>query len=87
MSIMVSREDCVKTINKFIETKNIKDAVVLFEYLCDIKNPPNKEEAMKAICSNPTVLSVVLPQTIEELSIELKINKISDKNNTLITVY
>ena len=87
MSIMVSREDCVSAINKFIESKSIKDAVTLFKYLCDIKNVLDKTEEIKAVCDNPMLISMLLPQTIEQLSIELKINKVTDKNNNLITVY
>lgn len=84
---MVSREDCVSAINKFIETKSIKDVVTLFKYLCDIKNVLDKTEEIDAICNNPMLISMLLQQTIEELSIELKINKVTDRNNNLITVY
>ena len=49
MNIMVSKEDCIAAINKFIKSKSINDAVVLLEYLCDIKDLENKEEALKAL--------------------------------------
>ena len=87
MSIMVSREECVSAINKFIETKSIKDGVVLFKLLCDYKNVLDTKDEVEAICNSQMVLSMLLPQTIEQLSVDLKIKKITDRNNNLITVY
>ena len=84
---MVSREECVTAINKFIDSKDIKDVIVLYEYLCDIKNPPNREVGMKTFKSNPTLLSMFIPQLLAELESSLGINRIVNKNNTLIKVY
>lgn len=86
MSIMVNREDAVKAINKFIETKDMKDAATLFTYVCELKEC-NNQEAIKQTCNNPALISFLLPQTIELLMSILNINKITDKNNNLITVF
>lgn len=83
---MVSREQCVAAINDFIEKKELKKAVTLFEYLCELKNETHTEE-IQMVCSNPTLLSMLLPNILEELQKEFNINKITDRNNTLITVY
>lgn len=84
---MVDKETCVRDINKFIQSKNINDAVVLLEYLCEIKETPNKGEAINQLISNPMLLSVLLPQTIEELERHFNLVRLSDKNNNIISVY
>lgn len=83
---MVDKETCVKDINKFIATKSVKDAVVLLEYLCDIKDLPNKEAALNAL-SNPALISMFMPKILEELEIAFNLVRITDRNNTLILVY
>lgn len=83
---MVSREDGISAINKFIEKKDLKDAVTLFKYLCEIKGVSDKKE-VEDINKNPTLLAFLVPQIIDALTIELNLNKITDKNNILITVY
>ena len=86
MSIMVDKETCVEAINKFIATKSINDAAVLLEYLCEIKDLPNKEEALKTL-SNPVLISMFMPRILEELEIAFNLVRLTDKNNTLILVY
>ena len=82
---MVDRDACINTINKFIRNKQLDTAIVLLEYLCDIKNLPNKKEAIE-ILSNPALISMLIPRIIEELEIELHLTRL-EKNNTLILVY
>ena len=86
MNIMVSKEDCIATINKFIGSKSINDAVVLLEYLCDIKDLENKEEALNAL-SNPALISMLMPRILEELEIKFNLTRLTDINNNLILVY
>ena len=86
MNIIVSKEDCIAAINKFIKSKSINDAVVLLEYLCDIKDLENKEEALKAL-SNPALISMLIPRILEELEIEFNLTRLTDRNNNLILVF
>lgn len=86
MNIMVSKEDCIATINKFIKSKNINDAVVLLEYLCEIKDLPNKQEALNAL-NNPALISMFMPRILEELEIEFNLTRLADRNNNLILVF
>ena len=86
MSIMVDKETCVKDINKFIRSKSLNDAVILLEHLCDIKDLSNKQEAINTL-NNPALISMLIPQIIEQLEIELKLVRLTDKNNILILVY
>lgn len=86
MNIMVSKDDCVNAINKFIRSKSINDAVVLLEYLCDIKDLPNKQEALNAL-NNPALISMLMPRILEELEIEFNLTRLTDRNNNLILVF
>lgn len=86
MNIMVSKEDCIAAINKFIRSKNINDAVVLLEYLCEIKDLPNKQEALNAL-NNPALISMFMPRILEELEIEFNLTRLTDINNNLILVF
>lgn len=86
MSIMVSKEDCIDAINKFIWFRNMNDAVVLLEYLCDIKGLENKEEVLKVL-TNPALISMLMPKILEELEIELSLTRLTDRNNNLILVF
>ena len=83
---MVSREDCVTTINDFLKTKDLKTAVILFRYLCELKGEA-ENPLVDEICNMPPLLSELIRQTVEALQIELKINKITDRNNNLIFVF
>lgn len=83
---MVNREDCVKTINEFIKTKDLKNAATLFRYLCELKGEGGNY-LVEEICAMPPLLSGLMRQTLETLEIELKINRITDKNNNLILVF
>lgn len=83
---MVSKEDCIDTINKFIKSKSINDAVVLLEYLCDIKDLPNKQEALNVL-NNPALISMFMPRILQELEIEFNLVRVTDINNNLILVY
>ena len=86
MNIMVSKEDCVAAINKFIRSKSINDAVVLLEYLCDIKDLENREEAIKTL-NNPALISMFIPRILEKLEIEFNLTRLTDINNNLILVF
>ena len=44
-------------------------------------------ETIKAVIANPMVLSTIMPNVLIELEQALKINRITDKNNILITVF
>ena len=83
---MVNKEDCIVAINKFIRSKSINDAVVLLEYLCDIKDLPNKQEALDTL-NNPALISMFMPIILEKLEIELNLVRVTDKNSNLILVY
>jgi len=86
MSIMVDKETCVEAINKFIKSKSIKDAVVLLNYLCEIKDLPNKEEAINTL-NNPALISMLIPQMLDELERHFNLVRVTDKNNTVLLVY
>ena len=86
MSIMVDKETCVEAINKFIKSKSIKDAAVLLNYLCEIKDLPNKEEAINAL-NNPALISMFIPQILDELEKYFNLVRVADKNNTILLVY
>jgi len=86
MNIMVNKEDCIVAINKFIKSKSINDAVVLLEYLCDIKDLPNKQEVLDTL-NNPALISMFMPIILEELEIEFSLVRVTDKNSNLILVY
>ena len=83
---MVSKEDCINAINKFIKSNNLNDAVVLLEYLCDIKDLPNKQEALNMLI-NPALMSILIPRILEELEREFNLIRLTDKNNNLILVF
>lgn len=83
---MVDKDICTEGINRFLRTQNHIDALVLLDYLCDIKNLPNKEEAVKSL-DNPTLMTTFLPHIIEELIKEFNLIKVSDRYNTLILVF
>lgn len=87
MNIMVNREDCVKTIDEFIQKKNLKEALILVKYLSEIKGFEYKEDEVKTALSNPLLISAILEKTIFELEMSLSIHRISDKNNNLISVF
>ena len=86
MNIMADRETVVSSINKFISQQTLENAVTLLEYLCELKEV-NKDEAIKAVIANPVLLSMVMPNVLTELEIAFNIIRITDKNNTLITVF
>ena len=87
MSIMAEREEVVSTINKFIKNKDINTAITLFNFLCDIKNPHNREYLINAISNNHMIMMFITEPTIEELKNVLEINTVTDKNNNTITVF
>jgi len=87
MSIMVSKEDCKDAINNFIKTGDIKYAVTLLDYLCQVKEIIEKENTINSIANNPITLSMVLPQLLEELERHFSLIRVTDKNNNLILVY
>ena len=46
---MDNREKGVQLINLFIKKKSISNALELFQFLCEVKNPNNKEFAISKI--------------------------------------
>ena len=86
MNIMVSREEAIDSINKFLETKRIEDAVVLFKQLCDTEGLSD-HPGLVQMCDNPALLTMYIVPTIEKLMVTLNINKITDKHNNLIIVF
>ena len=84
---MVEREEVVSTINKFIKEKDLNTAITLFNFLCDIKNPSNKEFLMNTVINNSVILLHIITPTIEELKNVLEINTVTDRYNNTITVY
>ena len=87
MNIMVSKEECLSTINKFINCFDINDAILLLNYLCDIKESKYKEEILNTIGSNIVLLNSLIPNILEELERHFGLIRIIDKNNKLILVY
>lgn len=87
MSIMVDRDTVVDTINKFIVHRKIEDINTLFDYLCEVKQIPNKDESVKAVTGNPVIVSFIASKILEELEIHFNIYRVTDKNNQLISVF
>ena len=84
---MVSREDCITAINKFIKDSSLKNAITLIEYLCEVKQLDNPQEAIESITAVPTIIPIILNRVLIELETEFKLTRVTDKNNTLITVF
>ena len=87
MSIMVDRDTVVDAINKFIAYRQIEDIITLFDYLCEIKEISNRDQAVKAVAADPMIISVIANRTLEELETHFKICRVTDKNNQLISVF
>ena len=64
----------------------LKTAAVLFRYLYELKGEA-ENPLVDEICNMTPLLSGLIRQTVETLQIELKINKITDRNNNLIFVF
>ena len=84
---MVDRDTVVDTINKFIVHRKIEDINTLFDYLCEIKQIPNKDESVKAVTGNPVIVSFIASKILEELETHFNIYRVTDKNNQLISVF
>lgn len=84
---MVSREDAVSAINEFIRTNNLGIIGNFFEQLCEYKQVPNKKEEIQAVISSPITLSFIVNNVLAEVETILKIHRITDKYNRLITVF
>lgn len=87
MNIMVSREECLSTINKFIKYSDINDAILLLNYLCDIKESKYREEILNTVGGDIILLNSLIPNILEELERHFSLIRIIDKNNKLILVY
>lgn len=87
MNIMVSREECLSTINKFIKYSDINNAILLLNYLCDIKESKYKEEILNIVGGNIILLNSLVPNILEELERHFNLIRIIDKNYKLILVY
>lgn len=84
---MVDRETCIKDINKFIKSNQLNDLMILFVYLCELKEIPNIDNVINQMSNNISLMNVLAPNILEELQITLKINKVTDKYNKTILVY
>lgn len=84
---MVERDTVVDTINKFIAYRKMEDIVTLFDYLCEAKQIPNKDEAVKAVTVNPIIIQLIVDETLKSLETHFNINRVTDKNNQLISVF
>lgn len=84
---MVSREDAVSAINEFIRTNNYGIIGNLFEQLCEYRQVPNSKEEIEAVISNPIILSFIVNNVLAEVETILKVHRITDKYNRLITVF
>lgn len=84
---MVSREEAVSAINKFIETKDLRIIGNLFEFLCEFKQIPNSKEEIKAVISSPVILTIIIDATLKEVETIHKIHRITNQYNQLITVF
>lgn len=87
MNIMVERDTVVDTINKFIAYRKMEDINTLFDYLCEVKQIPNKDESVKAVTGNPVIVSFIASKILEELESHFNISRVVDKNNQLISVF
>lgn len=87
MNIMVDKETIVSTINNFFRTGDIALGVTLFSYLCEIKNPPNKEDGIKMITNNPVLISFIMENVLVALETEFNLVRITDKIGRNIIVF
>lgn len=87
MNIMVSKEECLSTINKFIKDSDINDAILLLNYLCDIKESKYREEILNIVGGNTILLTSLIPNILEELERHFSLIRIIDKDYKLILVY
>ena len=84
---MVDKETIVSTINNFFRTGDIALGVTLFSHLCEIKNPPNKEEGIKMITNNPVLISFIMENVLVALETEFNLVRITDKLGRNIIVF
>lgn len=84
---MVDKDTVVAAINKFIASRRVEDMATLFEYLCEVKQIPNKDEAVKAVTVNPMVLTLIADRTLEALETHFGIRRVTDSHNQIITVF
>jgi len=87
MNIMAEKETIINDINKFIQSKKVNDFMILFNHLCDLRELRDRASVIELISSNPILLSSIINPTLVLLEQEYKINRITDKNNILITVF
>lgn len=83
---MVSREDCVDTINKFLKQNTVGLAVTIYEYLCEIQQV-DKDKLISALLANKPVMAAYVMPAIELLTIKLDIHTVTDKYRNLILVF
>jgi len=84
---MAEKETIINDINKFIQSKKVNDFMILFNHLCDLRELRDRASVIELISSNPILLSSIINPTLVLLEQEYKINRITDKNNILITVF
>lgn len=84
---MVSKEECITTINRFLKNQRLDDAVILFKYLCDIKEITNRDSEINMIISNLVLMQLIIPLTIEKLEAHFNLIRVSDKSGNPIIVF
>lgn len=84
---MVNKEDCVKSINNFIQSPTQNNAMTLLNYLCEIKEVPDINNLINIINNNVFALTTLIPNILEQLEKHFNLVRVTDKNNRLITVY
>ena len=87
MSIMVDRDTAVSTINTFIENPCFETAIILFRYLCELKEIPNVEEAVQAVTANSFIMPNIIDITLDQLETKLNIYRVTDRFGKVITVF
>ena len=87
MSIMVDRDIAVSAINTFIKIPCSEKFIILFRYLCEVKEISNVEEAVQAVTANPFIIPDIVGITLDQLETKLNIYRVTDRFGKLITVF
>ena len=84
---MVDRDTAVSAINTFIKDPCFETVIVLFRYLCEVKEIPNVEEAVQAVTANSFIIPDIVGITLDQLETKLNIYRVTDRFGKLITVF
>ena len=87
MSIMVNKQTCAETINRFVGTKDLNDLILLITYLCEIKEVSNADEVINLLFNTGFPFSFLIPPTLEYLEKHFGLIRVSDRNNNIILVF